>query len=163
GVRLRRSLTGRWGAELSIDVVRSSAAPRAGLEAAVEATRASFKTAFTNLIATGPFTGVTIDATGTTAGGAGLDIAATGAAVWSFGRLGSLAPYATFGGGILRGLGSGASASIGGDYRFSILGQVAIAEADRVAVRYTSKTRPVAVAGGGARRDLSDRWGLRID
>ena len=71
-------------------------------------------------------------------------------------------PYVTVGGGVTAGSGS-VSADLTGRYRFSILGEVPINESDRVTVRFERRTAFVAVFGGGVRRDLSEKWGLRID
>jgi len=164
GVRVRRSLTPRWSAEVSVDIGNGARGISGGLTDALEAARDSFETTFAGLLATGPFTGITIDATNTTTLGSGGDLSVTGAVNVHFGRRGGLTPHATFGGGITSGWGELPSATLQGDYRFNVLGQAPFQETDRVTLRYErSAAAPIFVVGGGVRRDVSDRWGWRID
>lgn len=164
GVRVRRRVSGRLAVEISVDAFLRPEDRSTGLAAAVEATRESFKAAFTGLLASGPFAAVAVDATGSAATAVERrETAATLSLTARVARWGSLVPYATFGGGVLTGSGSLPSASIEGRYRFSILNEVPIDETDRVLVRYTRRTAFVAVIGGGLERGLSDRWGLRAD
>jgi hypothetical protein len=164
GVRVRRRLSGRLSLEIGVDAFLRPEDRSSGLAAAVDSTRDSFKAAFTGLFATGPFAAVAVDATGSaTAEVRRRETAATLSLSARLARWGSWAPYATFGGGVLAGSGSLPSASIDGRYRFSILNEVPIDETDRVSVRYARRAAFVAVLGGGLERDLSARWGLRVD
>ena len=164
GVRLRRRLSERMSMEISVDALTGPDDRVSDLSAAVETSRDSFKTAFTGLLRTGPFTGVVVDATGGSATEVQRrDTAVTLALSARFPAWGSVVPYATFGGGVMAGSGSLPSASLEGRYRFSILGEVPIDEADRVSLRYTRGTTFVAVLGGGLQRDLSGPWSLRVD
>lgn len=164
GVRLGRRLSERMSAEISVDALTGSDDRVSDLAAAVDASRDSFRTAFTGLLRTGPFSGVVVDATGTSATEVRRrDTALTLALSARFGRWGAFVPYGTFGGGVIAGSGSLPSASLEGRYRFSVLGEVPIDETDRVSLRYSRSTAFVAVLGGGLRRDMSDRWGLRVD
>lgn len=164
GVRVSRRLSARMSAEISVDALTGSDDRVSDLAAAVDASRDSFKTAFTGLLRTGPFAGVVVDATGTSATEVRRrDTALTLALSARFAPWGSLVPYGTFGGGVIAGRGSLPSASLEGRYRFSVLGEVPIDESDRVSLRYARRAALVAVLGGGLRRDLSARWGLRLD
>lgn len=164
GVRLRRRMTAQVSAEFSVDAFTRPEDRSSDLSAAVEAARGSFRTAFAGLLATGPFTGVIVDATGATASTAARrETAATVAVSARFRPWGAFVPYGTFGGGVMVGSGGLPSASVEGRYRFSILGEVPIDESDRVSMRYERGTAFVAVVGGGLRRDISSRWGLRLD
>jgi hypothetical protein len=163
GARLRRRVTDRFSAEFSFDVLSSSSAHPDGFAAGVEATRQSFTSAFTSLLATGPFTGVAIDATASTAEGSRRDMTATGAVNIDLPRLWSLAPYATAGGGIAFGTGSMASAELTGQYRFAIAAEAPISETDTTSIRFERPAGFVVVLGGGVRQDLSEKWGLTID
>ena len=164
GVRVRRRLNDRLSAEISVDAFTRPEDSASGLFDAVESTRASFRTAFTDLFATGPFSAVSVGATATSALQARRrETAATLALNARFPAWGAFVPYLTFGGGVLTGSGSLPSASLEGRYRFSILGEVAIDETDRVSIRYTRRASFVAVLGAGLQRDLSDRWGVRFD
>jgi hypothetical protein len=164
GARVRRRLTARWSAEISVDALTAPDDRVSGLAAAVEASRDSFRTAFTGLLRTGPYAGVVVDATGASDTSVRRrDTAVTAALSARVKSWGSFVPYGTFGGGVMAGSGSLPSASIEGRYRFSVLGEVPIDETDRVSVRYTRGTAFVAVLGGGVQRDLSGGWGLRFD
>ena len=164
GARVRRRFSGRMSAEISVDALSGPDDRVSDLAAAVDSSRATFKTAFGDLLRTGPFAGVVVDATSTTPSPARRrDTAVTVALGARFKPWGSFVPYATLGGGIMAGAGSLPSASLEGRYRFSILGEVPIDESDRVSLRYTRRAAFVAVLGGGVQRDLSGRWGLRVD
>jgi hypothetical protein len=164
GVRVRRRLNDRLSAEISVDAFTQPEDTTSGLDEAVESARASFRTAFIDLLATGPFSGVSVAASGTTASETRRrETAATLALNARFPPWGAFVPYLTFGGGLLTGSGSLPSASLEGHYRFSVLGEVAIDETDRVSVRYSRGASFVAVLGAGLQRNMSDRWGLRID
>jgi hypothetical protein len=73
----------------------------------------------------------------------------------------------TFGGGMLSGMGDVASVTLEGDYRFVIAPEsgssVPIHETDRITLRFEHSTTFVGLAGGGLRKQMSDRWGFRID
>jgi len=163
GFRLRRRLDDRLSAEVSVDTTTSSGAGSERLTAAVDAARSSFKAAFGDLLGTGPFSGVAIDATGASHSGFQRDTAITAAINARITTWGSVAPYVTVGGGVLVPRGTLPSATLEGHYRFSILGQVPIEETDRISMRYTRGTAWAAVFGGGVRREFSSRWGLRVD
>ena len=164
GVRVRRRFSDRISAEISVDTLTASDDRISDLATAVESTRATFKTAFGDLLRTGPFSGVVVDAASTSPMAARRrDTAVTLAVSARFRPWGSLVPYATVGGGVMTGAGSLPSASLEGHYRFSILGEVPIDETDRVSLRYTRRAAFVAVLGGGVQRDVAGRWSLRVD
>jgi hypothetical protein len=163
GVRLRRVWTSRLSAELSVDATASATPLPADLAAKIASTRASFTTAMTALLSTGPFANAAVDASSTTANGTSREIVATGAINLRFGTRAGFAPYATFGAGVTAGTGTPPSATLDGHYHFSILGTVPIDETDHVSIRYVRSATVVGVLGGGLRRDLSDQWGIVID
>lgn len=164
GVRVRRRLSERLSAEIGVEAFTRPEDKSSGLDAIVEASRGSFRTAFTDLLSSGPFSAVVVDATGTTAAEVRRrETAATFALSARLPPWGSYVPYLTFGGGVLTGSGSLPSASLQGRSRFSILNEIAIDETDRVSIRYTRRASFVAVLGGGLQHDVSDRWGFRAD
>ena len=163
GARLRRHLSSRWSLEVGFDATAGAAIDADALSAAAQATRDSFVAAMGNLLATGPFTALAIDADVTSAAGSRRETAITVALNRQFGSWGAFAPYATFGGGVTVGSGTQPSVAIDAGYRFRVLDEVPIDESDRVTVRYDSATAFVVVLGGGVYRAFSDRWGLRID
>ena len=163
GVRLRRRLNGRLTLEISLDAFPASRVRGPDVAAIVEAARASFPAAFLDLLSTGPFSNAMASATASTSGGSRRDIAVTAAAQRAYRPWGALTPYLTAGAGVLTGSGPLPSASVAGRYQFSILGEVPIAESDRVAFRFERGPALIGVVGGGLRRDLSGAWGLRVD
>jgi hypothetical protein len=163
GLRVRRGLRPRWAAEFSVDLLTGSAVLTDDVRDGIADTRASYEAAFLALFETGPLTSPRVSATATVSDGSRLDIAATGALVLRAGSIGGLEPYLTMGGGILAGAGPAPSATLEGAYSFSVLGEVPIAETDRVTVRFSHETKPVGVLGGGVRRRVTDRWGFSID
>ena len=162
GARVRRAVSSRFSLEFSFDLLPAAAELSDDLLAAADAARASFVPAFEGLFATGPFTDVNVDASSASDGSA-LEMAATGALVWQLGSAGGFDPYLTFGGGVITGAGDGPGVTLEGRYRARIIGEVPIDETDRVTIRYESRTVFVGVAGAGLRRDISDRWGIRVD
>jgi hypothetical protein len=163
GARVRRRLSPRWAMEIGVDTTASVSIGADALGAAVESTRGSFVTAFSDLLGSGPFAGVLVGATAATEAGHRRETALTLALNRRFGSWGAFAPYATFGGGVAIGSGTQPSASIDARYRFVVLGLVPIGGDDHLVVRYGSGTAFVGVVGAGLQRDLSDRWGLRLD
>lgn len=163
GIRVRRGMTSRVSVEFGVDVAPSSGGPPDGLIAAAESARESFESAIAALLSSGPFSNVVLSATRAVAEGAGQDLSATAALNIHFGSHGSFVPYITAGGGVAGGTGDAPSMTLEGRYRFDIVGTTRVDETDRVTIRAERATTFVAVVGGGIRRRLSGRWGLRID
>src|SRR5213079_3298738 len=65
GVRVRRRVSNRISAEISMDALTGPDDSASDLAQALDASRAGFKTAFTDLFRTGPFANVVVDATAT--------------------------------------------------------------------------------------------------
>jgi hypothetical protein len=163
GARLRRSLSPVTSLEFSVDVL-GSATLAPDLEAGIDAARQSFRETFTEVLVSGPFTSLVVDAaSGVTGTTRRREFAITAGFNTDIGTMGPLKPYLTFGGGILAGTGPVPSAELSGHYRFSILGQVPINETDRVRIDFERPLTFTAVAGGGLRHDLSEKWAFRID
>jgi len=164
GVRVRRALGARHALEFSLELFPDPVDLSDELLAAVDASRDSFVPAFEGLLATGPFTDVDVRAA-SEVGGSSLELAATGAFVYRFGvvRAGALVPYVTLGGGLVTGVGDGPTAMLEGGYRFLILDEVPIDETDRVTIRHERGTGLAGLLGAGLRRDVSARWGVRVD
>ena len=163
GARLRRAMSDRTTMEIAVDFLGSARLTPSDLASTVEAARHSFGDTFTELLRTGPFTSVVVDASAEVTDTPRKEIAATLALNTDLGRLGPLTPYLTFGGGLVTGIGTEPTATLIGRYRTLVLGQVPIDETDRVTVRYERPIAFAAVLGGGFRKDVSERWALRID
>ncbi len=163
GIRVRRSITSRLSAELSIDVLTGSPVLTSAFGAAVESSRASFAPAFTGLFSTGPFSGATASATAVTGNGSGQQVVGTGSIRVPFAPRLHLVPYLTLGAGVLARLGQLPSATITGTYQALAVTSVPINETDRVVVRYSQGASAVAVLGAGVRRAVSSHWGVDLD
>lgn len=162
GVRVRRYVSPRTSLEFGLETTTSTPASE-DLAAAVEATRSSFTPAFAGLLGSGPFSGISINATAAADAGGYRETSATAALNVHWRDAHALRPYATAGGGVLFGSGSLPSAQFSAGYRFSILGEVPIAETDNVQLRYERPASLVIVLGGGVAHAFSDAWGMNID
>ena len=163
GARLRRHLSSQWAMEFAFDMTASAALDTGTLAAVAATTRDTFQSAMGDLLATGPFNAVAIDADVGSESGGRRETAITFALNRRFGSWGAFAPYATFGGGLVMGSGAQPGSIIEARYQFRIVDEVPIEESDRATVRYDSGTAFAAVLGGGLHHAFSERWGLRID
>ena len=162
GIRVRRRLTSRYWAEVDLG---TSTGRQAGaqLAPAVETTRASFVSAFSDLLSSGPFTnGLIMSAAGASRGHL-QDVHATFAINARLRSWRGFDPDVTFGGGLLTSAGALPSATLDGHCRFSILGQVPIEESDHLTMRYTRGASVAGVGGVGLTRGFNRRWALRVD
>jgi len=163
GVRLRRWINRRVSAELAADFSPSSEAAPEGFEDAIESARQSFGPVFTGLLGSGPFGGLSIESTGSGVAGRQRETAVTAAANIHFSEHKSLVPYVTLGGGVVFASGTLPEASVDGRYRFTIGGEVPIAETDAVRLRFERASAFAMVAGGGVGRNLTKSLSLRVD
>lgn len=163
GARIRRRLSPRMSAEFSVDWLAGTPAAPAGFADTIEAARRSYLATMGELLASGPFSAVLVEATATSNAGSRRELAATAALNADLGRVAGFTPYATVGGGVLAGSGALPSMNLTGRYRFSVLGEVPIDESDRVTARFERPPALLIVAGGGLRRDVSERWSVRLD
>lgn len=162
GLRARRLFTDHLALEFSIDLLPGSRELSNDLVKAVDASRASFVSAFNGLLATGPFTNTSVDATSAVTNRSSRDLATTAALQWTFAYR-SLAPYVTLGGGFVHKLGELPSVTLTGTYRFNIAGAVPIKETDILRLRYDQGTALVGLVGAGVRKTISDRLGFALD
>src|SRR5690349_3902377 len=105
GARVRRWLSDRSSLEFSVDVLGSNRITPVDLASTVESARQSFAQTFTELLQSGPFTAIAVDATAETTGGSRREMAATAAFNADVGRIGPVIAYLTLGGGIVTGTG----------------------------------------------------------
>jgi hypothetical protein len=162
GLRVRRIVNNRLTLEFSADMMPGSRELSPQLVDAAEAARASFVTAFTGLLATGPFTNVNVNAITAVSNPSSRDLTTTVAAQWML-KAGSLEPYVALGGGLVHSVGDLPSVTLTGRYRFLIQGTVPIDETDVLRLQYSQGTALVGLAGAGVRRPLNDRIGLSVD
>ena len=165
GVRLRRGLTPRVSAEISVDVLSGSASLPDEIVEAATASSSSFDAAMRGLFASGPFTDTDVTSRTLRGGGSSRELAITGGLSIDAGS-GVVVPYVTLGAGLIAGASDGPSLTLEGRYRTTIDADgdvVPIDETDRLTLRYGHGRTYVVLAGAGLRRDFSSRWGVRID
>jgi hypothetical protein len=166
GLRLRRALTSRWSLDLSTELWTGSTEVAPALLDAVEASRASFETAFAGLFSTGPFSSTSVNATATIDDRTSRELAVIASVRYHL-LTGALAPYVTIGGGVITRIGDLPSITLAGDYSFQFSNDQSItpsfAESDLLTLRFEQAAGPVGMAGGGFRTDLSPRFGLSLD
>jgi hypothetical protein len=163
GMRVRRAVAPGYQAEFGLDVGVTRAGFSDDLENLAEATRQSFVSTFIELLGSGPFTSPNVSATATIADGGSREVVLTGALVADSRPVGAFVPYAVAGLGVITQVGESPELVLEGKYRFAINGSMPIDETDRATVRVSRRPTLVAVLGGGLRRDLSRRWGVRMD
>ena len=172
GLRVRRILSDRLTLEFSADMMPGSRELSPQLIDAVEAARASFVSAFTDLLTTGPFTNPVVTATAAVSNGSSRDVATTLAAQWMF-KAGAFEPYVALGGGLVHNVGDLPAVTLTGGYHFNIQPApqpgappsvpVPINETDVLRLRYDQGTALVGLAGVGLRRALNERFGFSVD
>lgn len=163
GARIRRVLSSRFAVEGGVDVLAGGGHAASDLESAANAASASFKSGFSALIASGPFTGVSVTSSASTSTHMRHDVALTGALSWSLRQHGAWTPYVTLGGGMSLASGDFATATLDGRYQFAIFGVVPVDEQDHVVVHYDTRAVPIGVVGGGMRHEINAKWALRAD
>ena len=170
GVRIGRVLTPRFGAEFTLEEGFGALAVTPTSQAGVEATRASFVTAW-NAALGGPFPGsLTVTSLATIGGREGRQRFATGALLINLSSGRKLKPYAALGAGLIANRNGAPGAQLVGSYRFSLALPPGIPvaapmfhETDTVTVRSTVGNEFTGVLGGGFKYALSERWGVRAD
>lgn len=163
GVRVRRRLQPRTWLEVSVDTLDGSPVNGAAIPGAVDATRASFTTAFGSLLSTGPFSATSVSAQGTASSGSYSETTYSVCLNREVGRAGALRPYVTIGAAAVLPGGELPWATLQGRYTTLIAGEVPIDETDRVSIRFARSTTAAVVAGGGVGYELSPAWWLRVD
>ena len=166
GVRIRRTLTSRWSLELGTELWTGSTEISPELLDAVEVARASFETAFTGLLSTGPFASTSVSAAATANDRTSRELAIIGSVRYHL-LTGTLAPYVTIGGGVITRVGDLPSVTLTGNYAFRVQTNQApaasFAESDVLTMRFEQAAGPVGMVGAGVRKDLTPRVGFSID
>jgi hypothetical protein len=169
GVRLTRRITTRMFAELTVDYAFGPLAWSSDATSELEASRASFITAFNGLLVAPFIASRTVNSTLTISDDEGSQLMTTGALRFDLLRARSWAPYVVAGLGALSVRGDAPRAVLTGTYRavFSITGipvpPSIMNQTDTVTVTSSVDSGAVWVVGGGVRLSMSDRWGIRID
>lgn len=164
GVRVSRILTPRLTVEVTVEFSAVRGELSSDASAGIEASRASFLSAWAGLASAGQFTDTAVTSVGTVQIDNGHQIVATGAIDVALKKIGKVIPYVTVGAGVSSNSGTSVSAGLVGDYRFLVGGITPFHETDSVTVRYTAADQvAVGVLGAGFKYLVSPRVGLRVD
>ena len=167
GVRARRVISPKLSVELGFEIMPGSGDVSEELVNAASATVESFEAAFRGLFETGPIVAVNVTTDFVTADGSAREVTLTGAVNWHLNTGGSFVPYLTVGGGLVSGMGDLSSVALEGTYELVAIDNAGTTESyresDQLRLRFERGTTFVGIAGAGMKRDVSDRWGFRID
>jgi hypothetical protein len=163
GLRLRRGLSPPWSIEIGLEMSAQSVDIPDDMAAGLDATASTFRATFSELLSTGPFVSPVVTSSVIGASDTRMDMTVTAALNYAIDPIGTWEPYAVAGGGVVLPTGSAVTAGLSGHYGFQIAGSVAIDETDSLTIRQRGRVTLVAVGGGGLRRAVTDRWGVRID
>jgi hypothetical protein len=163
GFRLSRAISRRFSVEFTYDYNSARWQLNAAALAGVEATRASYLSAFNALLATGPLQKAVVTSGSGNLDQRGRQTFTTGALNINLKTTGKLIPYATVGAGAILNIGETPSVSLAGIYQFQILGFYPVAEHDTVMAKSVVDNKFVGVGGGGLKYFFSRRWGIRLD
>lgn len=163
GMRLTRALGSRVSLEGSFTFGYRRGEVTATVRDALEATRASYAAALEALFAARPgnFADPRIAVTTAIADERGYEVIGVGALNIRIAD-GGLQPHVTLGIGVTTGLGDFPSFTLASDYEFLFNG-IPTHQRDNVTVRGKVGIGPLGVVGGGLRKDLTSRIGVRAD
>jgi hypothetical protein len=165
GARVRRVLTPRFSAELSVDYSLARIEISQANRDAIDATRSSFIAAFNGLITGNPSRVLkNLTSTAVLEEGNAHQLSTSGALVIHLKTSGNVIPYATLGAGVISTVGKTPTATLTGNYQFLNPSGSPIDETDVVTVRDGRGGRmAAAVTGGGLKYQVSSHWGIRVD
>jgi hypothetical protein len=166
GARVSRALNPRASIEGTFEYSSSRLRLLKSVPAAVEATRASFVTAWTDLFSRDPvtFQNPTVTATSALQEEKAHQIVANGALVINILTRRQNTPYVTAGAGVMSSGGGSTSVALVGRYTTTLNGTAPIDETDRLTLRYRVDPTVVAVTVGiGLKRMMGERWGIRVE
>ena len=170
GVRIGRVVTPRFSAEFALDEGFGALAVTTTSRAGIEATRASFVTAWNATLNTPARGSQTVTSLATIGNRAVRQRFATGALLINLRSGGRLTPYAAVGAGVMTNRNGAPTAGLVGSYRFSFalppgipLPTPMFHETDTVTVRASVDNAFTGVLGGGLKYARSERWGVRAD
>jgi hypothetical protein len=159
GLRVARVLNRRLEVEGSVDYKRKGLVIRPESLAAIEATRSSFITAWSNA----GLPNASVTSTSTIRNEESRELLSTGSLILNLKPERRLVPFASGGLGVITQTSGPPSAELRGAYPFGV-GPFQINESDTVSIGYDVPHHTVVgLLGGGVKYRLSDRWGLRGD
>lgn len=162
GGRLGYAITPRLTAEFSIDYGWSSIDIDSDAPTEIEASRASFLTAWNGALAI--FGSPTVTSTISTDEGSSHQLAMSGVVLYKLTEERRITPFVTGGIGVISNVGDPPSVSLAGSYSFVFAGIWPFVESDRVTVRYgVADNDFVGVFGGGFTFAVNPTSGVRVD
>jgi hypothetical protein len=164
GARVSRAFTPRLSAELSVDYNLAQVEITQANRDAIEATRASFISAFNGLITSNPGRVLkSLTSTAALESGRAHQLFTSGALIVNLRTIGRIIPYATLGASLISTIGTLPSATLTGNYQFLNPSGSPINETDKVTVRDARHGTVGGILGGGVKYDVARRWGIRLD
>jgi outer membrane protein W len=165
GARVRRVLTPRLSAELSVDYSLARIQISQANRDAIDATRSSFVAAFNGLITGNPSRVLkNLTSTAVLEKGSAHQLFSSGALIIHLRTIGDVTPYATVGAGVISTVGKMPTATLTGNYQFLNPSGSPIDETDTVTVRAERDDwKAAGVVGGGLKYQATPHWGIRID
>ena len=165
GFRLAVPLTRRLSAEIDVEENFGHPGLKSSTHAAIETSTASFLSAWTAVLAPATSTSA-VSSKSLVPEGAGTQQLVSAALTFEFRDTGTVVPYVSLGGGIVSTRGDGITATLVGNYHFTVQADAAIvpfSETDSVAVHYSEGGASyVALFGGGIKHQLSPHQGVRL-
>lgn len=160
GLRIGYAVSPKLRAELLVE--RGGGVDfNAGIRSAMDATAASFKTAFTELINSAPATAVTVTGAVREETRSNARVRVMGAVTATLVERGAIGFHVTAGGGVGMRRGTAVSATITGDYQFNLYGTQFLQEIDKTTVTVDDPSS-VPVFMGGASVTWTGRSGSGI-
>jgi len=168
GLRVARRFARRWSADLTVDYGINRLALTDDTDSALEAARASFVTAFNNLMSFGLFASHTVNSTLVSTDRHGRQIITTGSVLFDVMPASRLAPYVAVGAGAVSNLGTPPSAVLTGAYQFTLNTPFpgplpAFSQIDTLTVRSSVESGAVWLVGGGVKYPVARHWAVRLD
>ena len=166
GISVSRALTRRLSAEFRADYSRARLQITESNSDAIEATRATFITAWEGLIRFNPNRVLnSVTSTAALENGSGHQLLTSGALIINLRSAGNVIPYAAVGGGLIATSGEMPTTTLLGNYQFRLgAGGAPINETDSVTVSAARDGHTFAgILGGGVKYFVSARWGIRFD
>lgn len=164
GVRIGRAVSARWTVALSLE--RQTGGPTLDdrWTETIEAARASFQRAFSDVIDVAPATGRQVSSTATYPEQRQTHMRVIGEATRTLHASGRLAVLGTLGGGVQFAHGSAAEVLLKGRYAALPFNFGELIQTDDITIRFVDKnTVPIGVAGMGFQFDIARHTALRID
>ena len=162
GLRFARSIRPRFGWEASVDYNLSHLDFAAAALGGIERTRDSYTPALQRALSVSTVPSSSTAVTTLTDHVQAQQLFGTGAFVFNLKTEGRTIPYILGGGGIVFSAGATPVSTLVGTYKIG--GPALITGTDAVTVYSSHPDHAVVVIGGGGfKRDLTSRWGLRVD